>query len=175
MPLKYREQRENRRMRLLTRRITRMETEVHQAMAVVHVESGKLLKYKQLIRHSKCKGKRQMSSANKFWRLANRVGDRIKWTNTIKFIKVRDVPKNRMKDVTYGQLFCIVCPEKSKQNRICSTVAGDKVKYPGDVVTPTAEMLVAKLLFTSVVSTPGAQFMTMDISNFYLMTQLQWP
>jgi hypothetical protein len=36
-------------------------------------------------------------------------------------------------------------------------------------------MLVAKLLFNSVVSTPGAKFMTMDISNFYLMTPLLRP
>ncbi len=43
------------------------------------------------------------------------------------------------------------------------------------VATPTAEMLVAKMLFNSVISTRGAQFMTMDISNFYLMTPLHHP
>ena len=36
-------------------------------------------------------------------------------------------------------------------------------------------MLVAKLLFNSVISTKGARFMTMDISNFYLMTPLSRP
>ena len=36
-------------------------------------------------------------------------------------------------------------------------------------------MLVAKILFNSVISTKGAQFMTMDISNFYLMTPLARP
>ena len=36
-------------------------------------------------------------------------------------------------------------------------------------------MLVAKLLFNSVVSTKGAKFMTMDISNFYLITPLKRP
>ena len=36
-------------------------------------------------------------------------------------------------------------------------------------------MLVAKILFNSVVSTQGAKFMTMDISNFYLMTPLKRP
>ena len=52
-------------------------------------------------------------------------------------------------------------------------MGGDRTNYPGKVATPTAEMLVAKLLFNSVVSTPGAKFMTMDISNFYLMTPLK--
>ena len=42
-------------------------------------------------------------------------------------------------------------------------------------MTPTTEMRVAKLLFNSAVSTPGAKFMTMDISNFYLMTPLKQP
>jgi hypothetical protein len=31
------------------------------------------------------------------------------------------------------------------------------------------------MLFNSVISTRGAQFMTMDISNFYLMTPLHQP
>ena len=53
-------------------------------------------------------------------------------------------------------------------------MGGDKINYPGEVATPTAEMLVAKILFNSV-ATPGARFMTMDISNFYLMTPLKRP
>ena len=36
-------------------------------------------------------------------------------------------------------------------------------------------MLVAKLLFNSVISTPNAKFMTVDISNFYLMMSLIRP
>ncbi|KAL7481125.1 hypothetical protein ACHAW6_006797 [Cyclotella cf. meneghiniana] len=36
-------------------------------------------------------------------------------------------------------------------------------------------MLVAKILFNSVISTPETQFMTMDKSNFYLMTPLFRP
>jgi hypothetical protein len=51
-------------------------------------------------------------------------------------------------------------------------VGGDRINYPGKVATPTAEMLVAKMLFNSVISMKGVQFMTMDISNFYLMTPL---
>jgi hypothetical protein len=52
------------------------------------------------------------------------------------------------------------------------TVGGDRINYPGKVATPTAEILLAKMLFNGVISTKGAQFMTMDISNFYLMTPL---
>jgi hypothetical protein len=68
-----------------------------------------------------------------------------------------------------------VRPEKAEPNRTWFTVGGDRFNYPGAVATPTAEMLVAKMLFNSVISTKEARFMTMDISNFYLMTPLHRP
>ena len=117
----------------------------------------------------------QLSSANEFGRLANGVGGRIKGTNTIKFIRMQDVKKGRMKDVTYGQFLCLVRPEKAEPNRTRFVVGGDRINYPGEVGTPTAEMLVAKILFNSVISTKNARFMTMDIANFYLMTPLSRP
>ena len=66
-------------------------------------------------------------------------------------------------------------PKKAEFNHTRFTVGGDRINYPGEVATPTAEMLTAKLLFNSVISTPGAKFMTMDLSNFYLMTPLPRP
>ena len=47
-------------------------------------------------------------------------------------------------------------------------IGGDQINYPGEVATPTANLLAAKILFNSTISTPGEKFMTMDISNFYL-------
>ena len=154
----------------------RLENEVHEALAVMDKDTGKMLNYRQLLRIPKYREIWSKSSANEFGRLANGVGGRIKNpTNTIKFIHERDVPKNRMKDVTYGQFVCTIRPEKAEQERTRFTVGGDRINYPGEVATPTAEMLVAKMLFNSVVSTKGAKFMTMDISNFYLMTPLKRP
>ena len=128
------------------------------------------------MRHPEYKGPWSLSSANKFGRLANGVGGRIKNpTNTIKFIHKKDIPLARRKDVTYGQFVCTVRPEKAERNRTRFVVGGDRINYPGEVATPTADMLVAKTLFNSVISTLGAKFMTMDISNFYLMTPLKRP
>ena len=134
----------------------RMENEVHQALAVMDAETGKVFNYRQLMQSTKHKEKWSKSSANEFGRLANGVGGRIKGTNTIKFIQKRDVPSNRMKDVTYGQFVCCIRPEKAEKHRTRFVVGGNKINYPGEVATPTAEMLVAKLLFNSVISTPGA-------------------
>jgi hypothetical protein len=41
---------------------------------------------------------------------------------------------------------------------------GDRVHYPFDAGTPTADLLTVKLLINSVISTPGARFFTMDIT-----------
>ena len=170
------DKRKRRNNRRLSKRMERLENEVHQAMAVMDAETGKLLNYKQLMRDPKYRKKWSISSANEFGRLANGVGGRIKNpTNTIKFIRRKDIPKDRKKDVTYGSFVCSVRPEKKEKNRTRFTVGGNRINYPGEVATPTADMLVAKMLFNSVISTKGARFMTMDISNFYLMTPLTRP
>eukprot|EP00804_Cyclotella_cryptica_P006027 CCRYP_000266-RA/>CCRYP_000266-RA protein AED:0.28 eAED:0.30 QI:0/0/0/1/1/1/3/0/662 len=84
-------------------------------------------------------------------------------------------PKDRLKDITYGQFVCTIRPEKKEPYRTRLVVGGDRINYPGEVATPTADMLAAKILFNSVISTAAARFMTMDISNFYLNTPLQRP
>ena len=65
--------------------------------------------------------------------------------------------------------------EKKEKNRTRFTVGGDKIDYPGEVATPTADIIVGKILFNSIISTKGSRFMTIDISNCYLMTQLKRP
>ena len=68
------------------------------------------------------------------------------------------------------------CPTREKEKNITRfTVSGYRIDYPGEVDTPTADMLVAKILFNSEISTKGSRFMTIDISKFYLMTPLKLP
>ena len=145
-------------------------------MAVMDEQTGRLLDYKQLMRDPKYKKHLSTSSANEFGRLVNGVGGRIKNpTNRIRFIRRKDIPRSRLKDVTYGYFVCDVRNEKAEKNRTRFVVGGDQINYPGEVETPTADMLVAKILFNSVVSTRNAKFMNMDISIFYLMTPLKRP
>jgi hypothetical protein len=145
-------------------------------MAVMDADIGKLLNYRQLMRSMKYREAWSLSSANGFRRLTNGIDGKIKNpTNTIEFIFQHEVPTEWMKDVTYGQLVCTVQPEKAEPNQTRFTVGEDRINYPGAVATPIAEMLVAKMLFNSVISTKDARFMTMDISIFYLMTPLHHP
>jgi hypothetical protein len=52
------------------------------------------------------------------------------------------------------------------------TVSVNRINYHGKVATPTKELPVVNMIFNSVISMKDAGFMTMDISNFYLMTPL---
>ena len=63
-------------------------------------------------------------------------------------------------------------PEKAEPNQCCITLGGNLINYTGDVGTCTADMLTVKLLLNSIILTPNAKFMTLDISNFYLMAPL---
>lgn len=44
-----------------------------------------------------------------------------------------------------------------------------------DLSTPTADLMTDKLLLKSVISTPGAKFVTLDIKYFYLNTPMEEP
>ena len=53
------------------------------------------------------------------------------------------------------------------------TVGGNKINNPNEVSTPTADMLLVKILYNSIISTKGAKFMTGNIKNLYLMMPLR--
>jgi hypothetical protein len=98
---------------------------------------------------------------------------RNKGMNTIFFVRRDQVPRNRIKDTTYGLITCLISPEKiDEPNRTRLVAGGDRVHYPGDAGTPTADLLTVKLLINSIISTPGAKFMTMDIKDFSLNTPM---
>jgi hypothetical protein len=93
--------------------------------------------------------------------------------DTIFFITKDKVPQAGVKDVTYGLITCLIRPEKTDEpNRTRLIAGGDKVHYPFNGGTPTANLLTVKLLINSVILIPGARFFTMDIKNFYLCTPM---
>lgn len=83
--------------------------------------------------------------------------------------------KECKKNVMYGSFVCTVKLEMPKPNRTRFIVGGDKINYPEEATKCTAHMLVANILFKSVISSHKARFRTLDIFNFYLMTPCKWP
>ena len=54
-------------------------------------------------------------------------------------------------------------------------MGGDKVNYDEDCATPTADIMLVKILWNSTISTDSAHFMTCDVKNFYLNVPLDHP
>ena len=104
------------------------------------------------------------SLANKIGRLAQGIRD-ILGTNTIEFIRKTDIPKDRRRDITYGRIVVDYRPQKSEPNRSRLTVGGDRINYPYEVSTPTADLPTIKILWNSVLFTPEAKFVTMDVQT----------
>ena len=96
-------------------------------------------------------------------------------TKTIAFVAKHQIPQGRRKEITYGRICCDYQSEKADPNQTQITVGGNRINYPGDCGTPTADLLTVKLLLNSIVSTMGAKFMTIDIKDLYLMTPMDHP
>ena len=149
---------------------------MERAQLIHDKETNTYLNYRQLLRHPKYSVTWSTSSANEFGRLTNGLKDgRVKGTNTMKFIRKDDVPVDRFKDVTYGSFTCDFRPNKAEENRTRLTMGGDRINYPDDCGTPTADMILFKILVNSIISTPNAKCVMMDIKDFYLNTPMKRP
>lgn len=100
---------------------------------------------------------------------------RLLLSDTLDPILHDNIPRDRLKDIAY---YNPQVKEKMKDGevirRVRGTVGGNVIDYPGDVSAPTAEMAVVKLLVQSTIS-KDAEWMTADISDYYLNTPLERP
>jgi hypothetical protein len=96
---------------------------------------------------------------------------RFKDTGTMNFIQKSSIPKNRTV-AYYNPQVKVKSVDGTNTYRVRGTIGGDKVDYPGLVAANTADLKTIKLLINSVISTPSAKFMTIDIKDFYLGTIL---
>ena len=102
--------------------------------------------------------------------------DRLIDTTTMHAIHLDQQPLDRRGDTTYYN------PkpkekyddEMKKVYRIRGTAGGDRINYDGPTKANTAALPTVKILLQSVVS-DNANFMTLDIKDFYLMTPLPRP
>ena len=145
------------------------------AAAVLDDETGELLEYRHLIKRPKYKDAWHYSFGNEIGRLAQGMPGWNVGTNTLFFIHKHEIPSERWKDVTSGRIVCNERPQKEEVNRTRLTVDGSRINIDMDCGTPTANLLAVKLLFNSVISTPGAKFLGLDLKDFYLNTPLARP
>lgn len=142
------------------------------ANAVLDPSTGNLLEYRDLIKGPD-KEKWYNACAKEFGRILNgRKSDNSKGTNTLFFKHSQELPKGCK--ATYLRVVANIRPQKADPYRIRFTVGGDRVTYTGNVHTPTADITTAKILFNSVLSTPGARVAGADLTDFYLKTPMEW-
>ena len=91
-------------------------------------------------------------------------------TNTVFFIAKSAIHYGRK--VTYARMVASIRPNKVEVNRVCVTVGGNRLNFPGATTTHCAVLKTTKCLLNSTISTPGARFMTLDIKDFYYGTAM---
>jgi hypothetical protein len=91
-----------------------------------------------------------------------------KGTNALHFIHPHQLPKG--KKPTYLRICANHPHQKADPYRTRLTAGGILVNYDSETCTPIADLTTAKLLLNSAVSTPGATFFCLNLSNFYLIT-----
>ena len=74
--------------------------------------------------------------------------------------------------ITYAKIVVSFRPQNKDSNRFRLTAGGNLIKYPGESTMITEELTSSKILWNFVLSTYGAEYMCMDINNFYLGTPL---
>ena len=146
------------------------------ANSVIDEETGRALEYRHLIQDPKYKKVWNEAGCKEFGRLfqgygKNANGTKIaEGTNTCHWIRKNLIPAK--KKVTYARTVVDIRPEKEDPNRVRITAGGDRLDYYGETSTETASLETAKILINSVLSTKNARFMAIDISNFYIQTDL---
>ena len=96
-----------------------------------------------------------------------------KGTETIKFMtwnEINQIPADRT--VTYARIVVDYRAQKKDPNRVRITAGGNLIKYPYELTTRTADLTTSKIMWNSVISTPGALFACGYANNFYLCTPL---
>ncbi len=135
------------------------------AYAVLDDDTGNLLEYRHLIKHPKYKDTWSNSFGTKIRQLATT-------TETIFFISKTDISHNCRGDVTYGRIICVYREGNKDKYHAQITIGRNLINYPSDCGTPITDLLTVKLLLNSIISTPNAKFMSIDIKGFNLCTPM---
>jgi hypothetical protein len=141
------------------------------ANSVINEDTGASLEYRHLIQDDSTFPVWNKAAANEFGRLAQGFGGRLEGSNTIFFIPHQAVPKGKI--ITYGRFVVDIRPNKSETHRVRLTVGGNLIQYPGDVSTLSADITTSTYLWNSTISTEGAKYTCLDVTNVYLGTPME--
>jgi hypothetical protein len=147
----------------------------HYAMPMIHAVTSKIISsYKRLMNDPATAEVWMMAFGKNFGGMSqgdNKMGQK---RRNVMFVmlpsNVPNIPKDRV--ITYARVVINHRPPRADPNRIQITAGGNLINYPGKLTTQTADITMAKLLWNSMLSTPRAKYITLDIKNFYLSSRL---
>ena len=132
---------------------------------IYHKDTGKKMTLRALLKDPSTTEIWSQSASNEFGRLMDGNGYGVIGTQAMSMIKPAAIPRDQA--ITYASMVCDYGPLKHEAYRCRLVVGGDKLPYASDSAAPAANLIESKILFNSVISTKGAKFMTIDISNFF--------
>jgi len=147
----------------------------HVCAPVIHLVTGEsITKYKKLIEDPITETTWSRAFGKEFGNLAQ--GNNV--TNTpgtdsifvMTHKQIQRIPNDRT--VTYTRIVVDYRPQKADPNCVRLTAGGKLIEYPGELTTRTADLTTTKMLWNSVISTNDAQYLCLDIKNFYLRTPM---
>ena len=95
-------------------------------------------------------------------------------TNAIFVMTHDEISRLKNKQYTYARIVLDHCPQKEDPNCIRITAGGNLIKYDEELSVRSADITTAKLHWNSVISTPHARYMCLDIKLFYLSADLEY-
>jgi hypothetical protein len=108
------------------------------------------------------------------WRKAT-----IKWGKkvlTLFFVMTHDeillIPADQT--ITYARVVVDFFPQKLDPHQIQIMAGGNLINYPGELTTRTVDLTTSKLMWNSVLSTKGANYMCLDIKNLDCPPRSVW-
>ena len=140
---------------------------------IYNKQTGKKETLRSLLKNAMTNPIWTKASSNEYGRLMNGNEAGILGTNTMEPIALHDIPAHRQ--VTYGSMVCDHRPLKKEPNRCRLVVGGDRLTYKHKTAAPAANLLEAKIMFNSTISTKNAKFLTIDIKDFFLSSKMAQP
>jgi hypothetical protein len=94
-------------------------------------------------------------------------------TNAMFVMDPKDIPNiPAERTVTYANVVVDYRPQKEDPNRIRITAGGNRINYPVELTTQTADITMSKLHWNSVLSTQKAKYMCLDLKTFTFRRRL---
>ncbi len=146
---------------------------INRLLHIYNKQTGKKETLRSLLKNVTTNPVWSKAASNEYGRLMRGNNFGTLGTETMEPIARHDVPAH--KQVTYGSMVCDHRPLKKEPNRCRLVVGGDRLTYDHETAAPAANLLEAKLMINSTISTKDARFLTIDIKDFFLSSLMPQP